>query len=134
MKAANLLFLPALFFMVSCNQQTRDVSKTEKLILRFDVDSNGNIANEKVKAQVLELGKQLQKSADKMMMTAYTEQSGSTEQNERIAWAMARAVRELMKTQGSRNATNVGVVIKGYQDPIDSLNPANIINRRIEIT
>ncbi len=133
MQAKTILFIALIFCFTSCNQQARVVSKADKLILRFEIDSNGNILNEKVKEQVLELGKELEKSADKMMMSAYTEQSGSEEQNEKTAKTMARAVRELMKTQGERNATNVGVDIKGFQNPIDSVNPANIINRRIEI-
>ena len=79
------------------------------------------------------LGKQLQESADKMVLSSYTEQSGRIEQNENTAKAMARAVRELLKTQGERNATNVAIDIKGYENPIDPAHPENIINRRIEI-
>jgi len=68
-----------------------------------------------------------------MVMNAYTEQSGNPEQDEKTAQIMARAVRELMKTQGERNATNIAVYIKGFQNPIDSVNPANRVKRRIEI-
>lgn len=132
-KTRIILFIVVLVLSVRCNEQARVVVKPDALILRFEMDSNGNITNEKVRAQVLELGKALQKSADKMMMSSYTEQSGSEEQNEKTAKKMAWAVRELMKTQGERNATNVGVDIKGFRNPVDSVNPANMINRRIEI-
>ena len=115
LKTRIILFIAVIFYSVSCNQQAQVISKPDKLILRFEIDSNGNITDEKVKAQVLALGKELEKSADKMMMSSYTEQSGSEEQNEKTARAMARAVRELMKTQRERNATNVGVDIKGLE-------------------
>ena len=133
MNTKSILFIALVFCLYSCSRKAPAVANADKLILRFEIDSNGNILNEQVKLQVLALAKELEKSADKMMMTAYTEQSGNEEQNEKTAKAMARAVRELMKTQGERNATNVGVDIKGYQNPIDSIHPENIINRRIEI-
>ena len=119
--------------VTACNRTQRNVTTPTKLVLHFELDSAGNITDEQVKAQVISLASELQKSADKMMMTAYTEQSGNAAQDEATAKAMARAVRELMKTQGEPNATNVGVVIKGFENPIDSANAANIINRRIEI-
>ena len=82
---------------------------------------------------MLALGKQLQESANKMVLSSYTEQSGSVEQNEEIAKATAHAVRELLKTQGELNATNVAIEIKGFQNPINPTHSENIINRRIEI-
>lgn len=133
MNTKSILFVALVFCLYGCSRKAPVAANADKLILRFEIDSNGNILNDKVKLQVLALAKELEKSADKMMMTAYSEQSGNEEQNEKTAKAMARAVRELMKTQGERNATNVGVDIKGYQNPIDSIHPENIINRRIEI-
>ena len=133
MKKVTLIVITTLLLLAACKQQVKHTPVSDKLIFRFTIDSNGTIVENDVREQVLALGKELEKSANKMMLNSYTEQSGSEEQNIKTAKEMAKAVRELMKTQGGRNATNVGVEIIGYKNPIDSINAANRINRRIEI-
>jgi len=133
MKTNIILFIAAIFLFVSCQQQPQVDVDSNKIVLRFDIDTNGNITDAKVRAQVLALGKKLQQTADKMILSAYTEQGSSEQQNEQTAKAMAQAVRALLKTQGERNATNVAIYVMGFKNPIDSLNPANILNRRVEI-
>lgn len=133
MEIKTLILVAVIFFLGACNRDNKQPVTNDKTILRFSIDANGGIAEPEVKEQVLSLAKHIEKSADKMMMYVYTEQSGNAEQDSMKAWEMARAVRNLMKTQGERNATGIGIDIRGYQNPVDSANPANIINRRIEI-
>jgi outer membrane protein OmpA-like peptidoglycan-associated protein len=128
-----LIFAISILVFASCNQKGSSTTQPDKLIIRFELDSTGHITDTKVKEQVLTLAKYIQKSADKRMIIAYTEQSGNEEQNAIIGKAMAIAVRELMKTEGERNATNVGFEVKGYTNPVDSINPSSMVNRRIEI-
>ena len=84
LKTIITFLISGIFFFTSCNQQDKNTSKPDKLILHFEIDSNGNITDEKVKKKVLALGKELERSADKMMMSSYTEQSGNIEQNKKL--------------------------------------------------
>jgi hypothetical protein len=130
-----VLFLCAVA-LFSCNTNTNPPStsaEAEKIILRFEVDTNGQITDAKVREQILQIGKDLHESGNKMMMTVYTEQTGSKEKNEETGWTLGWAARALMKTQGERSAYNMGIEVKGFENPIDSANPANRVNRRIEI-
>lgn len=121
--------------LFSCKRRNTEVHASDNnIVLVFTIDSNDNIIELEVRQKVLSIGRHIHESADKMMMHVYTEQSGSVEGNAQIAKRMARAVKELTKTQGERSYYNLGVDIRGYENPVDSVNPSNVINRRIEIT
>lgn len=117
----------------SCNADKPKAENPEQLVLHFTMDKDGNVVEEEAKAQILALGKHIHETADKQMMHVYTEQTGTAEGNIQLGQHMARAVKQLTKTQGERSAYNLGVQIHGYENPVDSLNPASIKNRRIEV-
>jgi hypothetical protein len=133
MKSTCLLLVLNVFILSSCNQAARPAKDVELLILRIELDSAGEITGAETRAKVMAIGKELHQSGNKMMMHVYTEQLGSTEKNNETGWMMARAVKALMKTQGERVGYNMGVDVRGFENPIDSARPENIINRRIEI-
>lgn len=129
-----LLTAVMLLSITACKNTTNAVPQEEKTVLHFELDANGEIKEPDVREQVIAIGKEVESHGNKKMLTAYTENSGNAEQDLQTAAAMAKAVRELMKKQGGRNGTCVGVDIKGYANPIDSANPGSLVNRRVEIT
>ena len=78
------------------------------------------------------LAKKISEHADRLTLNAYSEQTGSKEKNEEVASAIAYAAKHWMITHCDRAYYNVGIHIKGYDDPINAANPADIVNRRIE--
>lgn len=130
-----LYVLIVCLMLFSCKRRHTDVQTPDNnIVLVFTIDSNENIIEPEVREKVLSIGKRIHESADKMMMHIYTEQTGSIEGNEQVAKRMARAVKLLTKTQGERSYYNLGVDIRGYENPVDSLNPASTANRRIVVT
>jgi hypothetical protein len=132
-KVMLLLTGVVLLSITACKNAGNSAPQNEKVVLHFELDANGEIKEQDVREQVIAIGKEVESHGDKKIITAYTENSGNPEQDRLTAAAMAKAVRELMKKQGGRNGTCVGVDIKGYANPIDSLNPSDLVNRRVEI-
>ncbi len=123
------------FLLTACNNpKPQLVEEKTKHVFRFELDSEGNITNEEVKQQLLSLAKEISISADRMTLTAYSEQTGSVKKNEQIASEMAYAAKRLMLLNYERIYYNVGVNIAGYANPVDSANPSSMENRRIEFT
>lgn len=130
-----LYVLIVCLMLFSCKRNSPNMVATDgNIVLVFTIDSNDNIIEPEVREKVLSIGKRIHESADKMMMHVYTEQTGSVQGNEEIAKRMVRAVKLLTKTQGERSYYNLGVDIRGYENPVDSLNPASMANRRIVVT
>ena len=118
----------------ACKRKQQDIVNSDKPItLHFTIDKDGNVVEQEAKEQILQLGRQIHETGDKWMLHVYTEQLGSTAENRALGEQMARAVKKLTKTQGERSAYNLGVEVRGYENPIDSLNPASLKNRRIEV-
>ena len=127
----------ALFlFLSSCvNKQSTSTGEKNKIVLHFEIDSSGNLLNKDVEEQLKKLAKEVSKNADKIMITAYSEQTGSEEGNYNVSIQMARAAKDAMlKGDVTRIFYNVGIDAKGYQNPINKNNPADPVNRRVEIT
>lgn len=119
--------------LFSCNTQpAKPVEEPNKLVFRFALDSAGNITNEEVKQKLIQLAKDISRNADRLTLLAYSEQTGNKEKNEQIAGDMADAAKRVMLLNAERAYYNVGVVIKGYADPVDPENPSSMQNRRIE--
>jgi len=58
MKTKAAVLISAILFFASCNQQaSNNTAKSDNLVLRFEIDSNENITDAKVKAQVVALAK-----------------------------------------------------------------------------
>lgn len=129
-----LLTCCMLLSITACKNAGNSVPKDEKAVLHFELDANGEIKEPEVREQIIAIGKEVESHGNKKMLTAYSENSGNAEQDQQTAATMAKAVRELLKKQGGRNATCVGIDIKGYANPIDSANPGSLVNRRVEIT
>ena len=66
-------------------------------------------------------------------MYVYTEQTGSPEQNMQLGKVMGHAAKQFAQTQSERAYYDLGLEVRGYENPIDSLNPASLKNRRIEV-
>ena len=121
--------------LFSCNTQPVGLLGEEgKIVFRFELDSSGNIKDEAVKQQLIKLAQGISKNADRLTLTAYSEQTGNDEKNKQIAQDMSYAAKRLMLLNAERAYYNVGVNVVGYANPINHANPADIINRRIEFT
>ena len=119
--------------LASCNNpQPKPVEEKNKLVFRFELDSAGNITNEQVKQELIALAKRISKNADRLILNAYTEQTGNKEKNEQLAFAMSYAAKRIMLLNSERAYYNVGINIMGYANPVNTANPADIQNRRIE--
>ena len=121
--------------LFSCNTQPVGILGEEgKIVMRFELDSAGEIKDEAVKQQLITLAKDISKNADRLTLTAYSEQTGSDEKNLQIAQEMSYAAKRVMLLNAERAYYNVGVNVVGYADPVNPANPADIQNRRIEFT
>ena len=124
-----------LFAAFSCNApQTKPVAQQNDLVFHFELDAAGNIKDEVVKQKLAALAKNLSARADRVMLTAYSEQTGSKAKNQQIAFDMADAAKKYMSAFDERAYFNIGVDVKGYENPVNAANPADIQNRRIEFT
>ncbi len=121
--------------LFSCNTQPVGILGEEgKIVMRFELDSAGEIKDEAVKQQLITLAKDISKNADRLTLTAYSEQTGSDGKNLQIAQEMSYAAKRVMLLNAERAYYNVGVNVVGYADPVNPANPADIQNRRIEFT
>lgn len=126
-----------LFFMVSScrNKQNSSADAKSKIVLHFEIDSMGNILNRDIEEQLKVLAIQSSKNADKLMINAYSEQTGSEKKNYEVALSMAQAAKKAMSIrEAPRVYYDVGMDAKGYQNPINKNDPSDLVNRRIEIT
>ena len=127
-------FCVCLFF-ISCNNQPKPAEGKNKIVLRFELDSTGNITNTDVRKQLIELADSVNQNAERILLTAYTEQTGDNEKNKELANNMAVAAKDIMfKATGERVYYNVGIDARGFENPVNEKNPADLINRRIEIS
>ncbi len=137
MMKKHILLLSCIVSVVlfSCNTQPVGILGEEgKIVMRFEMDSAGEIKDEIVKQQLITLAKDISKNADRLTLTAYSEQTGSDEKNLQIAQEMSYAAKRVMLLNAERAYYNVGVNAVGYVDPVNPSNPADIQNRRIEFT
>jgi outer membrane protein OmpA-like peptidoglycan-associated protein len=137
MMKKHILLLSCIVSVVlfSCNTQPVGMLGAEgKIVMRFELDSAGEIKDEIVKQQLITLAKDISKNADRLTLTAYSEQTGSDEKNLQIAQEMSYAAKRVMLLNAERAYYNVGVNAVGYADPVNPSNPADIQNRRIEFT
>jgi hypothetical protein len=119
--------------LFSCqSSKVKPETQSNKLVIHFEIDSSGNIKEEYVTNQLDSLAKDLSKKGDRLMLNAYSEQTGDKETNEKIATEMAYAAKEVMLKNSERSYYNVGVTIRGYEEPLNASNPTDIQNRRIE--
>ena len=134
-KQFNFLTAIVVALLFSCNSQpTKPADEPIKLVFRFELDSVGNIKNEDVKQQLIKLAKDIGRNADRLILNAYSEQTGDKEKNNQIAFDMADAAKKLMVSVEERAYYNVGVNVLGYANPVNAAYPADIKNRRIEFT
>lgn len=127
-----LAYLIILLFASCRNPQPKPAEEKIKMVFRFELDSAGNITNQEVKQDLIALAKRISKNADRLMLNAYSEQTGSKEKNEQIAFDMSYAAKRIMLLNAERAYYNVGVNVVGYGQPVNANNPADIQNRRIE--
>jgi outer membrane protein OmpA-like peptidoglycan-associated protein len=117
------------------NKQNNSSSSKKKIVLHFETDSTGNILNPDVVEQLKELAITSSKNADRIVINAYSEQTGSEENNYEVALSMAKAAKKAMSIrEAPRVYYDVGIDVKGYQNPINKNDPSDLINRRVEIT
>ena len=119
--------------ITSCKPKQHTDTNSKAIVLRFSLDADGNIVEEDVRQQITALSKRIDTTSNKMMMYVYTEQTGSTEQNIALGKELGHAVKQFAQTQSERAYYDLGVEVRGYENPIDSLNPASLKNRRIEV-
>ncbi len=121
--------------LFSCQPKTAEqTSPPPTLVFRFEVDSAGNIVEEDVKLQLKELAMRISKKADRVMLYSYTEKMSSDDSSRLLASQQAYAAKDWMyQAAQERIYYNVGIAIKGFENPIDSAAPESKINRRIEV-
>ncbi|MDB5284586.1 MAG: hypothetical protein JWO06_3661 [Bacteroidota bacterium] len=118
----------------SCSNPSSAPPQQNPLVFRFEIDSAGNIKNEDVKQKLADFAKDLSHKADRVMLSAYSEQTASKAKNEQVAFDMADAAKKYMSKYDERAYFNIGVEIRGYENPVNPTNPADIQNRRIEFS
>lgn len=136
MKYPLALLLVSIMLVLSisaCKPKQHADASNNAIVLRFTLDAEGNIVEEDVRKQITALGKHIDSTSDRMMMYVYTEQTGSIEQNMLLGKTMGHAVKQFAQTQSERAYYDLGVEVRGYENPIDSANPASLKNRRIEV-
>ena len=136
MKHILILLLAAITLATSftaCKSKPHTDSNNNTIVLRFSLDADGNIVEEDVRQQITAISKHIDSTSNKMMMYVYTEQTGSTEQNIALGKELGHAVKQFAQDQSERAYYDLGVEVRGYENPIDSLNPASLKNRRIEV-
>lgn len=117
----------------ACKPKQHTDVNSHTIVLHFSLDAEGNIVEEDVRQQITALSKHIDTTGNKMMMYVYTEQTGSTDQNITLGKEMGHAVKRFAQTQSERAYYDLGVEVRGYENPLDSLNPASLKNRRIEV-
>ncbi len=131
-QAFNIFLLLTLFTSCSNNSNNATSSSKAPIVLYFELDSMLIITDYDVREQLTSIANDLEKTADRILVTGYSENTGNEEKNKSIAHNYAWAVKQFMRSKGARDY-NVGIEIKGYANPIITNDPANIKNRRVEI-
>jgi len=125
-----------LLFLAACGERHAPTKPaTQKTVLRFEVDSTGNIIDNHngVKQQLKEIAIQADTKADKFIIYSYTEQMGSALACKAVAKTQADAAKNFMMQFGGRVYYNIGIDLKGFEEPTDAAHPYAASNRRIEI-
>ncbi len=127
------LFTCLLLF--GCNSKPPAPAQEKALVvLRFTPDTAGEITDDLVLKQLTELAAHIDSTADRIVLTSYTEKRSSKEEELRLATELATAAKQVMLNTGlERIYYNVGIDARGYESPVDEKTPQAIINRRIEI-
>jgi outer membrane protein OmpA-like peptidoglycan-associated protein len=131
-----LLIAATLLIFVSCNNQPAKPETTEnkRIVMRFELDSAGNVSDSKVKTELAELAKRISANADRAVMYSYTEQADSAGKDIKLAMDRAVAAKAVMfEASRDRIYYSVGIEARGFENPIDAANPKSLQNRRIEI-
>jgi hypothetical protein len=126
----------AVFFLCfACNRpQPVGEKPASVVVLRFELDTAGNIANENVKQQLAEIAVRISRNADRVMLHSYTEKLHTPDEEIALANELARAAKQVMvQSAPSRMYYNVGIDAHGYTHPVDTVHPQSHINRRIEV-
>lgn len=125
----------SLLFLLSCNHDQKETNeRKERIVIRFELDTAGNITDTEVKKQLAELAVCISTNADKVIMYSYTEKMKNTEESIAIANQQAYAAKMWMyQSAKERIYYSVGIEAKGFENPIDTANPYSPQNRRIEI-
>ncbi len=126
------LFICLLF---ACNSKPPAPAQEKAVVvIRFALDTAGKITDELVLKQLTDLAAHIDSTADRIVLTGYTEKRSTKEEELRLATEQATAAKQVMlDTKLERIYYNVGIDAKGYENPVDEKNPGAIINRRIEI-
>lgn len=127
------LFTCLLLF--GCNSKPPAPAQEKALVvLRFTLDTAGAIMDDLVLKQLTDLAAHIDSTADRIVLTSYTEKRSSKEEELRLATELATAAKQVMLNTGlERIYYNVGIDARGYENPVDEKTPQAIINRRIEI-
>lgn len=88
-----VLCLSSFLFLLSQCKYKANTLNHDKITLSFTVNEQGDIIEADIRDRVLELGKYLNESGDKMVMYVYTEETGSEENNKTLANTLSVAVK-----------------------------------------
>jgi len=138
MKNRVSLLIFSMLVMAACSPKQPEAKPEQKkglpgkMTFRFEIDTVGNILDEHVKAQLTQLAKDMNENNERIMIYGYSEQTGDDEQNKKIATDLMWAAKLHIRETCTKNY-NVGHEILGYQNPVNSANPSDKINRRVEI-
>ena len=119
----------------SCGRTTAPtVEQPTRVVLRFELDSAGNLSDTPVVEQLSALAVSISRNADKVVMHSYTEQMPDAEQAKLKALERAMVAKAIMyKAAHERIYYSVGLDAAGYENPLDAAHPTSLTNRRIEI-
>lgn len=120
----------------ACNNQPGkpEVTENKRIVMRFELDSAGNVGDSKVKTELAELARRISANADRVVMYSYTEQADSAGKDIKLAMDRAVAAKAVMfEASRDRIYYSVGIEARGFENPIDVANPKSLQNRRVEI-
>jgi len=124
-----------LLFLLSCSNNPQNVVEEQKrIVLRFELDSTGNIADTKVVDELSALAVSISRNADKVVMHSYTEQMPDAEEAKRLALERVMVAKAIMfQAAHERIYYSVGLDAAGFEKPLDTTHPGSLTNRRVEI-
>lgn len=125
----------ALMFTACNNKPTASAEPAtpSRIVIRFELDSAGNLTDAAAKKQLEELAVKISRNADRVMMYSYTEKQDSVGKDKELATLRAAAAKAVMFAAAKeRIYYGVGIDARGFESPVDAANPYAAANRRIE--
>ncbi|MEW6263273.1 MAG: OmpA family protein [Thermodesulfobacteriota bacterium] len=108
-----------------------------KIVLRINFEFNSDVLTSEARSTLNEVGAAMtspQLTGSRFLIEGHTDSVGSTEYNQDLSERRARAVLRHLHTHFGLASDRLEARGKGKSEPLDKNNPADGVNRRVEIT